>query len=789
MKNNYYFLYFFFDSPFMRWLRVFVFFGVSIVVYLNIDNPAFVVKLLPFYFLLILQEFFIHFKLENSTPLKTIRDDIKHPIESVDYRMRAILERVDNVDKVIKQISNFSEVKYLKRLLDIDLSFQKEAISENEILKKAFLLVTQVGGKNIHPVDIFSSYIILEDRISKKLFNKGILEEDVVASLSWTRRRHAIDSKKHHGLVFTGSGVFDFFIYGWSQELSRYASNYTQEALSGLIPQPIGRDREYDLLITALSKNSSSNALIVGNSGVGKSTLVAKLALDSNLGNLPKKVSNKIVFKFYPERLLAGIENQGDLEARLVNLISELYHAGNIILYIPNIENIFGGGGFSVDLSGVLSEYLRSNKIKIIGSTTEYNYKEFILNKQELRDFFDLVEIEEPEKELQIFMLFEKAKQIEHYNNVNITYLALKSANLLSDSYITDGSSFPGRASKLLEDAVSYSKTHGERKITKEIIEKFVQEKTKILISEPTKEESQQLLNLESEIHKKVVSQDEAVKDIADAMRRVRSGMQEGEKPIASFLFLGPTGVGKTEAAKALASSYFGDESSMIRLDMSEYHGDDSVDRFLGDGSEETFIDKIIKNPFSEILLDEFEKADPSVHNLFLQLFDEGRLTDKRNRTASFKNSIIIATSNAGSEFIRESYKNGGIENTQNFKQKLIERLLQEGLFKPELINRFDDIVVFKPLSQEEVVDVAKLFLDEVVKEAEKKQITLSYDIDACKYIAQNAYSIEFGARNIKRFIQQSVENQLSKMILSEELPAGSTAKLTLRNNNLVIDK
>ncbi len=785
MRNNFYFLFYFFDNPIIRWLRVAVFLVIGILVYLNIQNSDFVIRLLPVYFLLILQEFFIHFKLENTNPQKNTKDGISHPIEIVDYKTRSKLERQNIIEKVIEKLLSESEVKYFNRLLRFSYKKTNIVISEEQLLRKSLELVNSVKGKCIHGIDLYVSYLMLIDESQKILLENDVTKEDLITVLSWVRKQYFLDARKPHGFYFTGSGVFDFFVYGWSAELSHYAYNFTKEVLSKANPLPIGRSREYDLLVTALSKNSSSNAILIGNAGVGKSALVSELVLDSNNGNLPKTLSNKLVFKLYPERILSGINNEGDLEERIVNLFSELTHAGNIIVYIPNIENIFGGGGLNVDFSGVLVDYLRSSKIKIIGSTTREAYKTYIFEKAELKTLFDSIEVEEPDSGTVHFMLLEKAKELESISGIKISYPALKESAALSVSYINDGTGLPGSAVKLLEDTIAYCMTHGIKSLDKKNIRDFVEEKTEIVLSVPSEEESQELLNLESEMHKRVIAQNEAVKAVSDAMRRVRSGMKDGSKPIASFLFLGPTGVGKTETAKALANSFFGQDSKMIRLDMSEYQGEDAIERFLGSsGNQDTLADKIVSNPYCEILLDEFEKANPKILDLFLQILDEGRLTDNLNRTVSFNNSIIIATSNAGSEYIRETYKNGV---SQNVKERLVEKLLSEGAFKPELLNRFDDVIVFQPLSQADVSKVAKIFLDEVILRASDKQIEIVYDETVCDYIPKNAYSVEFGARNIKRFIEQSVENQLSKLILSHDLTAGKKATITIENDSLVI--
>lgn len=788
MHNNLYFLYYFFDSVIIRWLRVLLFFIIGILVYLNSGNINFIIQILPIYFFLILQEFFIHFKLEESVPAKKVSDEFRHVIDCVDFKIRVKLERHQSIESVIRDLLHQHDVKYFNSLLGIAPDFKSSSLLEGDILEKAKLLVLQVSGKYIHGIDFYAAYLLLLDSQNKILFDNDVVEEDVVVVLSWVRKQFKTDSRMHGELTFSGSGVFDFFVYGWSAQLARYASNFTQEVLSQKRIEPIGRVREYDLLVTALTKSSSSNALLIGQPGVGKTSLISQFVLDSDSSRLPKSISNKIVFKLYGERLLAGVNNEGDLEARFIDLFSELSHAGNIIVYVPNIENIFGGGGINIDISGVLADYLKSNKIKIIGSTTLDAYHKYIYPKQEIKSLFDIIEIQEPDMDDVKFMILEKSKELERINKISISYGAIKEACKLSDTYVNDGTAMPGRVIRLLDDTISYSLTHGISNISKKDVRDFMQTKTKIVLSEPTQQESEKLLNLEQEIHKRIVSQNEAVTAISDAMRRVRSGMKDEKKPIASFLFLGPTGVGKTETAKALAYSYFGSEDAMIRLDMSEYQTPESVERFLGSnssGGQSTIIDTVMSNPFSLILLDEFEKAYPRILDLFLQVLDDGRLTDNIGRTASFNNTIIIATSNAGSEFIREAYQ--GNASSINVKDALLEKVQQSNIFKPELLNRFDDVIVFSPLSETDAIDVARLFLDEVITKVAEQQITLTYDDSVLRYIVEHAYSVEFGARNLRRFIEQSIENQLSKLLLSRALSHGGTGSITVENNMLVI--
>ena len=324
----------------------------------------------------------------------------------------------------------------------------------------------------------------------------------------------------------------------------------------------------------------------------------------------------------------------------------------------------------------------------------------------------------------------------------------------------------------------------------KDVIEK-VEEKTHIAVGKPGKEEKKLLLNLEEEIHKRLIDQEQAVNSIAQALRRLRAGLSEDGRPI-SFLFLGPTGVGKTETSKALARLYFGGESSMIRLDMSEYSEGGSLKKLLGPmrGEEESggeLTDKILDNPFSLVLLDEFEKASPDILNLFLQVLDDGRLTDNKGRTVSFADSIIIATSNAASEFIREEV-NKGTAIDKKFGQQLLEFLQTKGIFKPELLNRFDGIIVFKPLGENEIEEITKILLKELSDKMLEQDITISFDESLIDKIIKEGFDEQFGARPIRRYIQDNVEDQIAQKILKDEIKRGDKIQLTVNNSQITIN-
>ena len=399
--------------------------------------------------------------------------------------------------------------------------------------------------------------------------------------------------------------------------------------------------------------------------------------------------------------------------------------------------------------------------------------------------------MEEPSPEVALKMIFQKTEEIEDKNKVKLSYKATIAAVKYADKFDPNGA-LPGTAVELLNEAansVYLSKNKDKIVLEEDILEK-VEQKSHIPIGSPGAEEKMLLLNLESEMHKFIIGQDEAIRQVSEAIRRIRAGVTR-EKPI-SFLFLGPTGVGKTETAKTLARIYFGKVHQMIRLDMSEYSEGDSLKRLLGSmpGEEEMpgeLIDKILDSPFSLVLLDEFEKASSNILNLFLQVLDDGRLTDNKGKTVSFTNAIIIATSNAASEFIREEV-NKGTPMDKKFAQNLLEFLQTKEIFKPELLNRFDGIIVFKPLGQNEVQQVTQILLKELSEKILEQDITVSFDEKLIDKIIKEGFDEQFGARPINRYIQDNIEDLLAQKILKDEIKRGSKISISVdQNNNITI--
>ncbi|KKQ41489.1 MAG: clp protease ATP binding subunit, partial [Candidatus Levybacteria bacterium GW2011_GWB1_37_8] len=436
-----------------------------------------------------------------------------------------------------------------------------------------------------------------------------------------------------------------------------------------------------------------------------------------------------------------------------------------VVIYISDFENILGSSSFKIDLSGVLIPYLKSKSIRIIGAVTNGAYKKFVERLTNIADVFETIKLEEPERNVILQMLLDKASFIEKEIKVELSYRAILSALNLANKYLID-KTLPGAGVVLLEDAANEVRLSGRSEVLESDVIKRAEEKTKITLSAPTEEEKKLLINLEGKMHETLIDQEEAVKSIAEGIRRIRSGLKISAKPI-SFLFLGPTGVGKTQTAKALSVLYFNGEKKMIRI-----------------GSEnEGIAGKIHEAPSSLILLDEFEKADPSIHNLFLQILDDGRLTDNNGKTVSFANAIIIATSNAGSEFIREEIRKGAIVD-KNFKDKFLGYLLSGDIFKPELLNRFDDIVVFKPLGMTEVIQITTLLLKEFSKELLEKEITLNFDEKIIAKVAKEGFDEQFGARPLKRFVQDNIEDLIAQKMLKDEIKRGDKVNISVDPSN-----
>jgi len=737
-------------------------------------------------------EVFFHYKISRITPdvlvLKNKKDSMYDS-----FTLQSLLGFVtqSKTEGVIKELIKYPQVKLVMEKANIahkEIIFTD--ISKTLLAESAFETAQTFKGKYVTTLDVFIAYLFLIEKDTKLFFAKQLKIVDIANIVYWIRRTMPEEENpKKWRVHFSGEGVGDALVSGWTPETKKYTAQFTAYALR---EEPLigGREKEFGIMLESLTKAENNNVLLIGDIGSGKENLVKALAYHSFEGNLGGWLNYKRVLQLLVGALTAGATNRNDLESRLQEIIAEVSHSNDVFLYISDFQNILGASSYALDLSGALLPYLKGGVMPIIATMSTGAYKTY-MEKNALKEVFTVISLAEPEKANAIQMALGEAEHIEKKYAVVLSYRAVISAVELSERFYQD-EVLPGSAVSLLEDVSNavarmpdrkyYERTHHKMVLEEDIVKK-VEQTSHVAIALPTGNEIQVLLHLEDKLHERVIAQDDAIKVVSEAMRRLRSGMTTSERPI-SFLFLGPTGVGKTETAKSLAVFYYGGEKNMIRLDMSEYSDEDGLKRLLGappgEGNERgELTDKIHDNPAALILLDEFEKANSKIHNLFLQVFDDGRLTDNKGNTVSFRNAIIIATSNAGSEFIREEIEKGTkIDN--NFEHRLLEQLQSKGIFKPELLNRFDDVVIFKPLGVDQVTAVVKLLLDQLKKTMEEQDIKIYFDDAVIAKVVQEGFDKDFGARPLRRYIQDTIEDIIAQKRLTKEIDRGKTVTFSL---------
>lgn len=790
-------LYAFYRSALVRTVRLFIFVCLVLVLIGILSQQG--DYSLPLFFLniFLMTEIFYRYKISRLKPAQTLQNiNEEEAIAACTQAVLYALYSSDSAEDLVVHLLSSKQAHFLLERAQISpQELPHSQIDAGTLIKYAYKLAKSVDGIHITTADILAAYILYVEKDVKLLLSKKLRESDFMNILRWTRFKFQNEEKPQKLEVhLSGSGVGDGLVTGWTPETQKYTRDFSFDAMQKNT-SVFGREKEFELFQETLAKPQNNNILLVGEQGSGKEGIMRRFAIDSYTGKSTPHTRHKKILEILVGPLIAGAANRGDLETRLQAIIEEVSHAGNVIMYIPEVQDILGSSSFSMDLSGALYPYLQSGKFPIVASITPGNFKTYLEGKP-LAQLFTPITLTEPEEELARRMLMEFSSDLEKRSPLAITYNAIVAAVALGDRYMQD-MQLPGSAIRLLQDTaervlqssspvMSFTK---KRYVTAETVTKSVEDKTHIALSEPDQKEKELLLNLEATLHKKIVGQDEAIKVLSQALRRLRSGMVDKKRP-TSFLFLGPTGVGKTETAKTLSEIYFGGTRSMIRLDMSEYADSSGEKRLLGsapgDGDERgELTEKVKDNPYSLVLLDEFEKAHPRILDLFLQVLDDGRLTDNKGRTISFVNTIIIATSNAGSAYISEEVKNGRILDSK----KLIDFLQTQQLFKPELLNRFDDIVTFRPLNTDELAKISKLLLEELILRMKEKDINISFSDKVIEKISLDGFDPQFGARPIRRYIQDTLEDLISKKMLSNEIVRGSTIVVSVENNefNIVV--
>lgn len=558
---------------------------------------------------------------------------------------------------------------------------------------------------------------------------------------------------------------------GFTPTLERYSHNISATIQAGGQHFDfLAHADQVDAIVHGLAEGTGGVA-IVGPTGAGKTSMVYGLA-QRLLEGKDQALKHYQVVSLSASVILSSQKEH--LEALILTLFGEAVRSGNMILFLDEAQLFFNEGTGAFDMSQILLPVLQARRLKIIAAMAPNDYQKLKSQNQALADGLTAVMLSEPSEADTMKIMEDAALTLESQTKVLATYEAVREAYRLSGQYMSD-QAYPGKGINLLDQAGAYAE---KGIMTTAAVQATIEKTMGVKAVSAKGAEADVLLHLEDKIHERMINQVEAVNAIAAALRRVRAGVTNPNRPSGSFLFLGPTGVGKTELARSLAATYFGDVSQMIRLDMSEYQQPEDVKRLLGDGAESTdsLILAIRKQPFSVVLLDEVEKAHPNILNLLLQLLDEGQLTDQGGRPASFKSAIIIATSNAGATDIIEQIKQGSA--LANFQRPLVDKLIASGQFKPELINRFDEVVLFRPLKEDELGQVAKLMIGEVNKNLSKQNISVNVTDAALAALVHAGYDPEFGARPMRHVIQKAVEDVVATKILEGTVAAGGSLTL-----------
>ena len=757
--------------------------------------------------------------------------------------------------EVLKEIEDLIGINEEASITDIDaIGFTPRT---KRVIENAFMEARRLNSQYIGTEHLLVGIMREGDSVAVRIMmdlnvNPQKLYNEIVKTINET------DSKEQGAKRGSNRGSFNS-----TPTLNQYGSDLTKRATEGKLDPVIGRSTEIDRVIQILSRRTKNNPCLIGEPGVGKTAIAEGLAEKIVAGDVPETLKNKRVVSVDISSMVAGAKYRGDFEERIKKSLDEVRKAGDVILFIDEIHTIVGAGSAegAVDAANILKPLLARGEIQVIGATTTNEYRKYIEKDAALERRFSPVTVEEPSEEDAIKILEGLRDKYEAHHNVKITDDAIKAAVDLSIRYVNDRY-LPDKAIDLIDEAASkvkmqsYTKPDSIRKLEEEI-EKVNKEKDEAIATQNfekaaklrdkqrtkkekleeeqakwkdgntknvitlnkeniaeviarwtgipaykiTETESDKLRHLEENLHKRVIGQNEAVSAVAKAIRRGRVGLTDPNRPTGSFLFLGPTGVGKTELAKALAEAMFGNEDAMIRIDMSEFMESHSVAKLIGSppgyvGYDEggQLTEKVRRKPYSVILFDEMEKAHPDVMNMLLQILEDGRLTDSQGRTVNFKNTIIIMTSNVGAKLITDKNKLGfandkSAENEkqeyENIKKEVLAELKKQ--FRPEFINRIDDIIVFHKLNNEDINKIMEIMLKQVQKRLELQNYKVEIDDSAKELIAKKGVDNNYGARPLRRSIQNMLEDKIAEAILDGLIKPGKKAVATAKDDEIVI--
>ena len=787
--------------------------------------------------------------------------ELGHNYIGTEHLLYGLVEEGTGVASKVLQNQNLTSEKVKEAIEEIvgvgeaiedsnEISFTPRT---KRVIENAFLEARRLGTEYIGTEHLLIGIMKEGDCVATRI----MLEEDVNPQSLYNELVKVLSEEGEENTE--NSNQSSRGSYNSTPTLNQYGSDLTKMAKEGKLDPVIGRKEEIQRVIQILSRRTKNNPCLIGEPGVGKTAVAEGLAEKIVAGDVPETLKNKRVVSMDIASMVAGAKYRGDFEERIKKALKEVKKAGDVIIFIDEIHTIVGAGSAegAVDAANILKPLLARGEIQLIGATTLKEYRKYIEKDAALERRFSPVTVNEPTEEETIQILYGLRDKYEAHHNVKITDEAIKSAVELSSRYINDRY-LPDKAIDLIDEAASKvrMRSYTEPDSFKELkyaIEKLDKEKeeairvqdfekaakirdkenskkkelenakkewetknsknvstlkeedianvisswTGIPVTKVSQSENDKLKNLEANLHKRVIGQDEAVSAVAKAIKRSRMGLKDPNKPIGSFLFLGPTGVGKTELSKALAENLFGSEDSLIRIDMSEYMESHSVAKLIGSppgyvGYDEAgqLTEKVRRKPYSVILFDEIEKAHPDVMNMLLQVLDDGRLTDSQGRTVNFKNTVIIMTSNVGAKLITDKKTLGFIEEKesgekeyQDIKKDVMGELKKE--FKPEFLNRIDEIIVFHKLEDDQIRKIVDIMLNNLAKLLKEQGIKLTVDEKAKDLVAKKGTDKSFGARPLKRAIQTMVEDKIAEAMLDGKIK--KEAKVTAKDDEIIV--
>ena len=704
-----------------------------------------------------------------------------HPKEEAKYLLTLSGRNLKNLALIL---FNHEEGRFVSSRLGLDPTLVHNYFAREKDTGDFDILNSRLAGKNgsVFLSDLFLYLSESYRPLQSLLEEKKLKNQDIYQTALWFEQLAALvktpllfDLQKIKSLP----GIGAEWSYGYTVEFDKYAQDLSKHI--SVFPYLVGRENEVKEIERVLLKSEGNNALIVGEPGIARHILIETLAHRIKIGACPQVLSHKRILSLKMHSLISAKASVNEVKGLVSDILQEAEYAGNITVVIDDFDKFVTSQDNRVDFSDIYSKFAESS-VGFIGITTPYAYHRYIEKNPSLNILFEKIDIVPPSKEIVFTELkLSIVPVVEKKYKIIVTYPAISKVIEDSDRFITD-IPFPAKAIELLDQSavflVSNKKSYT---LLPQHVDLFLEQKLKIPLGDLESHEKEKLINLETLMHQQIINQNEAIKLIASSLRRSRLNISSPNKPIGTFLFLGPTGVGKTETAKALSRIYFGKEENMLRFDMSQYQKEEGLERLIGSaksGLVGELSSALRDHPYSLLLLDEFEKSNKEIFNLFLTLIDEGYISDSLGHKINAKNTIVIATSNAGSLYIKENISKGIFGS--ELQQKLIDEVMKERIFSPELLNRFDAVVVFTPLSEGHLKEVAKLMLQKLNNRLMSKEISIAITPELVNKLANIGFDQKFGARAINRVIAEEIEDQIAKRILSNTVKKGEEIQIEI---------